>query len=315
VLGGLNQRNIAARAHLLDQNPSFSAMRAADARNGLTFARIWVKDRIRLGLRRPRRSVRSARARGARDWRSSLSKTKRLTRPKSRCRAFLLAAALSLCSLPCVQAQVVAQSDTPPPQGVSRGENFSAKPPAQLFASDCTGAGCHKGPQGLGKNSGIGGLAGFLREHYTNSRESAAALANYLNKLPSGPEPREARTPRSKPAPAAAASESPAGSPNETRASRQNARSHRAAARPDDEPVAARHTPAAEPAESPEKPAEASPRSGARRGRQPATATAAAPPAQSEPEAAAPAAAASAPPAAAPAPAPSPASKQYDIFD
>src|SRR5262245_4973483 len=37
---------------------------------------------------------------------------------------------------------------TPPPQGTSRGENFSAKPPAALFASDCTGAGCHRGPQG-----------------------------------------------------------------------------------------------------------------------------------------------------------------------
>ena len=48
------------------------------------------------------------------------------------------------CSRPCMRR-------TPPPQGVSRGENFSAKPPAQLFASDCTWAGCHKGPQGLGR--------------------------------------------------------------------------------------------------------------------------------------------------------------------
>ena len=90
-----------------------------------------------------------------------------------------------------------AQDQPPPPQGTSRGENFSAKPPAQLFASDCTGAGCHKGPQGLGKGQVPGSLAGFLREHYTNSRESAAALAGYLSKIPSGPEPREARTPRS----------------------------------------------------------------------------------------------------------------------
>ena len=70
--------------------------------------------------------------------------------------------------------------EQPPPPGTSRGENFSAKPPAQLFATDCTGAGCHKGPQGLGQGPGPGGLAGFLREHYTNSRESAAALADYL---------------------------------------------------------------------------------------------------------------------------------------
>src|ERR1044071_4554094 len=98
----------------------------------------------------------------------------------------MLATALTLGTVP----SALAQDQTPPPQGVSRGENFSAKPPAQLFASDCTGSGCHKGPQGLGKSPGIGGLAGFLREHYTNSRESAAALANYLSKIPSAPEPK-----------------------------------------------------------------------------------------------------------------------------
>lgn len=46
---------------------------------------------------------------------------------------------------------------------------------AQLFASDC--AICHKTPQGLGKTSG---LEGFLREHYTASRESAALITKYL---------------------------------------------------------------------------------------------------------------------------------------
>ena len=89
----------------------------------------------------------------------------------------------------------------PPPAGISRGENFSAgKTPAQLFASDCTGAGCHKGPQGLGRNKGQAGLAGFLREHYTNSRESAGALAAYLMGVPGdaraakpAPEPRPPR--------------------------------------------------------------------------------------------------------------------------
>jgi hypothetical protein len=48
------------------------------------------------------------------------------------------------------------------------------KTPAQLFASDC--AVCHKSPQGLAKSGG----EGFLRQHYTASRESAAALAKYL---------------------------------------------------------------------------------------------------------------------------------------
>jgi hypothetical protein len=122
----------------------------------------------------------------------------------TRCRAAAVVAVLAL------PGSVAASAQTG-----SQGENFSAgKTPAQLFASDCTGSGCHKGPQGLGRKGGIGigGLSGFLREHYTNSRESAAALANYLAKLPAGPEPREARRPRdSKPAETAAGS--PAAAP------------------------------------------------------------------------------------------------------
>jgi hypothetical protein len=61
------------------------------------------------------------------------------------------------------------------------------KTPAQLFASDCSP--CHKSPQGLAKSGGLFGLDGFLREHYTASRESAAAIANYLKAMegPSGP--------------------------------------------------------------------------------------------------------------------------------
>ncbi len=44
-------------------------------------------------------------------------------------------------------------------------------------------------PQGLAKSGGLFGLDGFLREHYTASRESAAAIANYLKSMegPSGP--------------------------------------------------------------------------------------------------------------------------------
>jgi hypothetical protein len=62
----------------------------------------------------------------------------------------------------------------------------SGKTPAQLFASDC--AACHKSPQGLAaKGDGILGLENFLREHYTASRESAAAIANYLRAAGSGP--------------------------------------------------------------------------------------------------------------------------------
>jgi hypothetical protein len=186
-------------------------------------------------------------------------------------------------------------------------ENFSAKPPAQLFASDCTGSGCHKSPQGLARTQGFGSLAGFLREHYTNSRESAAALANYLSKLPSGPEPREARTPRGKPATAATASGGPAWLEDDKPEGRASRRNSRTGSKPDDEPATAAHHPSAEPEAKPE------PKSSARerRGRQPATA-AAEPPVRTEPEAApAPPPAPSAPPA----PAPPPAPKQYDIFD
>ena len=60
------------------------------------------------------------------------------------------------------------------------------KSPAQTFASDC--AVCHKSPQGLAKSAGgLFGVEGFLREHYTSSKESAAALANYLRAQDSGP--------------------------------------------------------------------------------------------------------------------------------
>ena len=60
------------------------------------------------------------------------------------------------------------------------------KSPAQTFASDC--AVCHKSPQGLAKSGGgLFGVESFLREHYTSSKESAAALANYLRAADSGP--------------------------------------------------------------------------------------------------------------------------------
>jgi hypothetical protein len=106
-----------------------------------------------------------------------------------------------------IATQALAQSrsrtappaDDPPPASTSRGENFSAKPPAQLFASDCTGAGCHRGPQGLAKGAGVFGLTSFLRQHYTNSQQSAAALAAYLNSIPGETRPaRRQPEPRSR---------------------------------------------------------------------------------------------------------------------
>jgi|PersoiStandDraft_1058852.scaffolds.fasta_scaffold10348_2 hypothetical protein len=61
----------------------------------------------------------------------------------------------------------------------------SGKTAAQLFASDC--AICHKTPQGLAKPGRISGLNDFLRQHYTASRESAAAIAAYLQSVGKGP--------------------------------------------------------------------------------------------------------------------------------
>ena len=52
------------------------------------------------------------------------------------------------------------------------------KPAAEIFENDC--ATCHKTAKGLasGKNSLM--LSSFLREHYTASRDQAAALAAYV---------------------------------------------------------------------------------------------------------------------------------------
>jgi hypothetical protein len=65
----------------------------------------------------------------------------------------------------------------------------SGKSAAQLYASDC--AICHKTPQGLSKATGDFGLANFLREHYTASREAAAAIAAYVEANDHGGPPAE----------------------------------------------------------------------------------------------------------------------------
>jgi cytochrome c len=58
---------------------------------------------------------------------------------------------------------------------------------AQLYASDC--AICHKTPQTLAKSGGLFGLDSFLRQHYTASRESASAIAAYIQTLDRGAPP------------------------------------------------------------------------------------------------------------------------------
>jgi len=64
------------------------------------------------------------------------------------------------------------------------------KSAAEIFAADC--ATCHKSVRGLaaGKNSFM--LSSFLREHYTASRDQAAAMAAYvLSARGSEPAPRQ----------------------------------------------------------------------------------------------------------------------------
>jgi hypothetical protein len=232
---------------------------------------------------------------------------KRPTRGALGVGAAAVAAMLCLWGAPAASAQ----SDNAPP--TSRGENFSNKPAPALFQADCTGGGCHKGPQGLAKGQSQGSLAGFLREHYTNSRESAASLSAYLLKRPPGPaqpSPRAANARETAPSAPARSGPSwfdpePPG-PGEARPSRQQQqqqqqqRPARAAARSGEEaaptpPAAVPSAPAA--AEPPARPAR-EPRN--QRGRQQPTAAAAAPPA---------------PEAAPPPPPPAPSPPQWDIFD
>jgi hypothetical protein len=65
-----------------------------------------------------------------------------------------------------------------PPVAHAQTNIDQGKSPAEIFANDC--ATCHKSARGLanGKNSLM--LSSFLREHYTASRDQAAALAAYV---------------------------------------------------------------------------------------------------------------------------------------
>src|SRR5271170_1291816 len=52
------------------------------------------------------------------------------------------------------------------------------KSAAQIFAAAC--AECHKAPRPLANGRNSAALTDFLREHYTTSRDQAAALAAYV---------------------------------------------------------------------------------------------------------------------------------------
>ena len=58
-------------------------------------------------------------------------------------------------------------------------QNLEAgKSPSQIFAGTCTA--CHKGPRGLLRTVPAGSLPGFLRQHYTTSRDMASLLSAFL---------------------------------------------------------------------------------------------------------------------------------------
>lgn len=58
-------------------------------------------------------------------------------------------------------------------------QNLEAgKPPSAIFSSTCSI--CHKSSRGLLKNVSPGSLPGFLREHYTTSRDMAATMAAFV---------------------------------------------------------------------------------------------------------------------------------------
>ena len=109
-------------------------------------------------------------------------------------RAAIVALALFAAAVLASPLTVLAQAapDKKKPEGPMSYE--AGKNAVQIFQTDC--AICHKSPQGLAKQHGFG-LQGFLREHYTASREAAAALAQYLEAVGEGrPAPTRANTRR-----------------------------------------------------------------------------------------------------------------------
>jgi hypothetical protein len=111
------------------------------------------------------------------------------------------------------------------------------KSPAEVFANDC--ATCHKSARGLANGRGSSGLASFLVEHYTASKDQAASLAAYVMGAGGGEAAPATRGPK------------PASPPDRNRASAE---------------------PEASPTRTPGKPDQVPPAAG-RQGPQPATAS------------------------------------------
>jgi hypothetical protein len=100
------------------------------------------------------------------------------------------------------------------------------KSPAEIFANDC--ATCHKSARGLANGRGSSGLASFLVEHNTASKDQAASLAAYVMGAGGGEAAPATRGPK------------PASAPDRNRASAEPAApSSRPAEKPDQAPPAA----------------------------------------------------------------------------
>jgi hypothetical protein len=110
------------------------------------------------------------------------------------------------------------------------------KSPAEIFANDC--ATCHKSARGLANGRGSSGLASFLVEHYTASKDQAASLAAYVMGAGGGEAAPAARGPK------------PASAPDRNRASAEPA-APPAAGRPGPQPAATSRTRRNEPAPTP----------------------------------------------------------------
>ena len=130
-------------------------------------------------------------------------------------------------------------------QACAQEDLDSGKTPAQLYASNC--AICHKTPHGLSKAGGPLGLQGFLREHYTASRQAAAAIAAYVDAVDRGAPPVER-------GPKRAAKPKDAGKPGDAKASKAKAEPK---AEPKNEPKG--EAKGSEPAKPQDKPAETKP--------------------------------------------------------
>jgi hypothetical protein len=135
-----------------------------------------------------------------------------------------------------VLAPAMAQAQTNIDQG---------KSPAEIFANDC--ATCHKSARGLANGRGSSGLASFLVEHYTASKDQAAALAAYVMGAGGG-EAAPARGPK----PGAAPDRNRASAePPPSRPAEKPDQAPPAAGRPGPQPATASRTRRNEPASAP----------------------------------------------------------------